>query len=143
MPHAYKAGSQTQLLKAQVENMREGGTFAMVAPPNPYRCPPGPYERISMVAHVLKENNPTAKILIVDPKENFSKTGPVRGWAGHVTTAAWSNLDRPRFRRRQGRSAPRQRWKSLIDGHGREGRCLQRDPGAKGRQNRRFGGSDQ
>ncbi len=84
MPHAYKAGSQTQLLKAQVENMREGGTYCMVAPPNPYRCPPGPYERISMVAHVLKERNPTAKILIVDPKEAFSKQALFEeGWARH------------------------------------------------------------
>jgi sulfide dehydrogenase [flavocytochrome c] flavoprotein chain len=84
MPHAYKAGSQTELLKAQVENMREGGTFAMVAPPNPYRCPPGPYERISMVAHVLKDRNPTAKILLVDPKESFSKQGLFEdGWARH------------------------------------------------------------
>lgn len=84
MPHAYKAGSQTQLLKHQVENMREGGLFAMVAPPNPYRCPPGPYERISMVAHVLKERNPTAKILILDPKENFSKQGLFEdGWNRH------------------------------------------------------------
>src|SRR6056297_1121244 len=73
MPHAYKAGTQTQLLRAQIEAMPQGGTFAMVAPPNPYRCPPGPYERISMVAHYLKANNPTAKILVADPKENFSK----------------------------------------------------------------------
>ncbi|MDX1742898.1 MAG: FAD/NAD(P)-binding oxidoreductase, partial [Ruegeria sp.] len=42
MPHAYKAGSQTELLKAQIMAMPEGGTFAMVAPPNPFRCPPGP-----------------------------------------------------------------------------------------------------
>ncbi len=84
MPHAWKAGSQTQLLKAQVENMREGGTFVMVAPPNPYRCPPGPYERISMVAHVLKQKNPTAKILVIDPKEKFSKQGLFQeGWARH------------------------------------------------------------
>ena len=84
MPHAYKAGSQTELLKAQVENMREGGVFAMVAPPNPYRCPPGPYERISMVAHVLTERNPTARILLIDPKENFSKQGLFEeGWARH------------------------------------------------------------
>ncbi len=75
MPHAYKAGSQTQLLKAQIKAMPEGGTFAMVAPPNPYRCPPGPYERVSMVAHLLKQINPSAKILIVDPKEKFSKQG--------------------------------------------------------------------
>ncbi|WP_204114525.1 NAD(P)/FAD-dependent oxidoreductase [Shimia biformata] len=73
MPHAYKAGSQTELLKAQIEAMPQGGTFAMVAPPNPFRCPPGPYERVSMVAHLLKEKNPTAKILIADPKNSFSK----------------------------------------------------------------------
>jgi NADPH-dependent 2,4-dienoyl-CoA reductase/sulfur reductase-like enzyme len=68
MPHAWKAGSQTQLLKFQVETMREGGTFVMLAPPNPFRCPPGPYERISMVAHVLKQRNPSAKIIILDTK---------------------------------------------------------------------------
>lgn len=84
MPHAYKAGSQTELLKAQVESMREGGVFAMVAPPNPYRCPPGPYERVSMVAHVLSQSNPTAKILIVDPKPGFSKQALFEeGWARH------------------------------------------------------------
>ncbi|MFN6978041.1 MAG: FAD-dependent oxidoreductase, partial [Gemmobacter sp.] len=52
MPHAYKGGTQVQLLKAQVMAMPAGGLFAMVAPPNPYRCPPGPYERVSMVAHL-------------------------------------------------------------------------------------------
>ena len=84
MPHAYKAGSQTQLLRAQVEAMPEGGTYAMVAPPNPFRCPPGPYERISMVAHMLKQTNPTAKILIADPKEGFSKQGLFEdGWERH------------------------------------------------------------
>jgi NADPH-dependent 2,4-dienoyl-CoA reductase/sulfur reductase-like enzyme len=86
MPHAYKAGSQTELLKAQLEAMPQGGTFAMVAPPNPYRCPPGPYERVSMVAHYLKANNPTAKILIVDPKEKFSKQGLFEeGWSKHYS----------------------------------------------------------
>lgn len=84
MPHAWKAGSQTQLLKAQVENMREGGTFVMVAPPNPFRCPPGPYERVSMVAHVLKQKNPKAKIIVLDPKEKFSKQGLFQeGWNKH------------------------------------------------------------
>ncbi len=84
MPHAYKAGSQSELLKAQIEAMPEGGTFAMVAPPNPYRCPPGPYERISMVAHKLKAENPTAKILILDPKPKFSKQALFEeGWNTH------------------------------------------------------------
>ena len=86
MPHAYKAGSQSELLKAQVMAMPEGGTFALVAPPNPYRCPPGPYERVSMVAHVLKQINPSAKILVVDPKEKFSKQGLFEdGWQSHYT----------------------------------------------------------
>ncbi|WP_171236575.1 NAD(P)/FAD-dependent oxidoreductase [Ruegeria sp. HKCCA6837] len=84
MPHAYKAGSQTELLKAQIMAMPEGGTFAMVAPPNPFRCPPGPYERISMVAHVLKKNNPTAKIIVADPKPKFSKMALFQeGWGNN------------------------------------------------------------
>ena len=84
MPHAYKAGSQTELLKAQLMAMPEGGTYAMVAPPNPYRCPPGPYERVSMVAHYLKNNNPTAKIIVADPKPKFSKMALFQeGWADH------------------------------------------------------------
>ena len=84
MPHAYKPGTQTALLRAQIDAMPEGGVFAMVAPPNPYRCPPGPYERISMVAHLLKEGNPTAKILLIDPKESFSKQALFEeGWARH------------------------------------------------------------
>ena len=84
MPHAYKAGSQSELLKAQVMAMPEGGTYAMVAPPNPYRCPPGPYERVSMVAHYLKANNPTAKIIVADPKPKFSKMSLFQeGWGNH------------------------------------------------------------
>jgi sulfide dehydrogenase [flavocytochrome c] flavoprotein chain len=84
MPHAYKSGTQVQLLKHQIENMRQGGTFCMVAPPNPYRCPPGPGERVSMVAHMLSQSNPTAKILIVDPKESYSKQALFEeGWEKH------------------------------------------------------------
>ncbi|WP_438959476.1 FCSD flavin-binding domain-containing protein [Nereida sp.] len=84
MPHAYKGGSQTELLKAQLAAMPEGGVFAMVAPPNPYRCPPGPYERVSMVAHYLKANNPTAKIIVADPKPKFSKMALFQeGWANN------------------------------------------------------------
>ncbi len=86
MPHAYKGGTQVEVLKAQIEAMPEGGRYAMVAPPNPYRCPPGPYERVSMVAHLLTQINPTAKILIVDPKEKFSKQALFEeGWQAHYT----------------------------------------------------------
>ncbi|NAZ37701.1 NAD(P)/FAD-dependent oxidoreductase [Rubellimicrobium sp. CFH 75288] len=73
MPHAYTGGTQVALLRAQIEAMPPGGLFVMVAPPNPYRCPPGPYERISMIAHLLSGTNPTAKIVLIDPKETFSK----------------------------------------------------------------------
>jgi sulfide dehydrogenase [flavocytochrome c] flavoprotein chain len=73
MPHAFRAGAQTELLLRQIDAMPPGGLFAMVAPPDPYRCPPGPYERVCMIAHRLAQTNPTAKILVLDPKDHFSK----------------------------------------------------------------------
>ncbi|HRL20872.1 NAD(P)/FAD-dependent oxidoreductase [Alcaligenes sp. SDU_A2] len=83
-PHAWKAGDQTRLLKRQLDAMRDGGTFVMVAPENPFRCPPGPYERVSMVAHYLKQNKPKSKILILDAKDAFSKQGLFQdGWKKH------------------------------------------------------------
>ena len=63
MPHAWKAGAQTELLRRQIENMERGGLFVLAPPPNPYRCPPGPYERVCSIAHQLKQRNPSAKIL--------------------------------------------------------------------------------
>jgi sulfide dehydrogenase [flavocytochrome c] flavoprotein chain len=80
-PHAWKAGEQTVLLKRQLEAMPDGGVFVMVAPANPYRCPPGPYERASMIAHYFRLNKPKSKILILDAKNNFSKqTLFMDGW---------------------------------------------------------------
>ncbi|MGB6102832.1 MAG: NAD(P)/FAD-dependent oxidoreductase [Pusillimonas sp.] len=80
-PHAWKAGEQTTLLKKQLESMPDGGTFLMAAPANPFRCPPGPYERVSMVAHYLKHNKPKSKIIILDSKDAFSKQGLFQdGW---------------------------------------------------------------
>ena len=80
-PHAYKAGAQTTLLREQLEGMRDGGTYVMVAPPNPFRCPPGPYERISLVAHYLKTHKPNSKIIILDQKDKFSKQSLFQqGW---------------------------------------------------------------
>jgi len=78
MPHAYKGGEQIRLLKSQIEAMPKGGVFAIVPPAGSYRCPPGPYERVSMAAHLLKQQNPTAKIIIADPKPVFSKMGLFR-----------------------------------------------------------------
>jgi sulfide dehydrogenase [flavocytochrome c] flavoprotein chain len=76
MPHGWTAGPQTQLLKKQLDAVRDGQTIVMIAPPNPYRCPPGPYERASMMAHVLKgSGRGNARIIILDPKPSFSKQG--------------------------------------------------------------------
>jgi sulfide dehydrogenase [flavocytochrome c] flavoprotein subunit len=79
IPHAWKAGPQTILLRRQLEAMRDGGLFVISVPANPFRCPPGPYERVSMVAHYFKTNKPRSKILILDAKENFSKQGLFMG----------------------------------------------------------------
>jgi NADPH-dependent 2,4-dienoyl-CoA reductase/sulfur reductase-like enzyme len=80
-PHAYKAGPQTLLLKAELDAIENGQQIVIVPPPNPYRCPPAPYERASMMAHLLKSNGVDAKIIILDPKEKFSKQGLFQeGW---------------------------------------------------------------
>ncbi len=84
MPHAWKAGAQTVALKKQLEAMRDGGLVVIAAPPNPFRCPPGPYERASMIAHYLKQHKPRSKILILDAKDSFSKQG--------LFQSAWAQL---------------------------------------------------
>jgi sulfide dehydrogenase [flavocytochrome c] flavoprotein subunit len=84
VPHAWKAGPQTVTLRKQLEAMPDGGTVVIVAPPNPFRCPPGPYERASLIAHYLKNNKPKSKLLILDPKDKFSKQG--------LFTAGWKKF---------------------------------------------------
>ena len=73
MPHAWKAGEQTLLLRRQLEALEDGGVVVMSVPANPFRCPPGPYERASLIAHYLKTRKPKSKILILDAKDTFSK----------------------------------------------------------------------
>jgi sulfide dehydrogenase [flavocytochrome c] flavoprotein subunit len=73
MPHAWKAGEQTLLLRRQLEALEDGGLVVMSVPANPFRCPPGPYERASLIAHYLKTRKPKSKILILDAKDSFSK----------------------------------------------------------------------
>lgn len=73
LPHAWRAGLQTTLLRRQLEAMEDGGLVAIAVPANPYRCPPGPYERASLIAHFLKAKKPRSKILILDAKDGFSK----------------------------------------------------------------------
>ncbi len=84
-PHAWQAGPQTQLLKEKLDALSNGDSVVMVAPPNPYRCPPGPYERVSMMAHLFKEKGMTdSTITIIDPKPKFSKQGLfTAGWEKH------------------------------------------------------------
>lgn len=84
MPHAWKAGAQTVLLRRQLEAMDDGGLVVMSIPANPYRCPPGPYERASLIAHYLKTKKPKSKLLVLDAKDTFSKQ--------RLFQAAWQAL---------------------------------------------------
>lgn len=73
LPHAWRPGKQTQLLRQQLVDMKNGGTVIIAPPGNPFRCPPGPYERASLMAEYLKKHKPKSKILILDAKDKFSK----------------------------------------------------------------------
>ena len=83
-PHAWQAGPQTVLLRRQLEAMADGGLVVIAVPDNPYRCPPGPYERASLIAHYLKTHKPRSKVLILDAKDSFTKHELFR--------AAWQRL---------------------------------------------------
>ena len=85
MPHAWKAGPQTLLLRRQLEDMPNGGTVVLTVPLSPFRCPPGPYERTSMIAMYLKKNKPKSKIVVLDANPDIvSKAGLFRkGWKKH------------------------------------------------------------
>lgn len=84
MPHAWKAGAQTVLLRKQLEAMDDGGVVVMSVPANPYRCPPGPYERAGLIAHYLKNHKPKSKLIVLDSKDTFSKQ--------KLFMAAWQEL---------------------------------------------------
>jgi sulfide dehydrogenase [flavocytochrome c] flavoprotein subunit len=84
MPHAWKAGEQTTLLRKQIEDMADGGTVVLAVPAAPLRCPPAPYERASLIAYYLKERKPRSKILILDAKDGFSQQ--------KLFEAAWKEL---------------------------------------------------
>jgi sulfide dehydrogenase [flavocytochrome c] flavoprotein subunit len=84
IPHAWKAGEQTSILRKQLEDMQDGGTVVIAAPPNPFRCPPGPYERASLIAHYLQQHKPKSKVIILDAKQKFSKQG--------LFTQAWEKF---------------------------------------------------
>ncbi len=82
MPHAWKAGPQTVLLRKQLEAMKDGGTVLMSVPLAPYRCPPGPYERANMISLYLKQHKPKSKVLMLDANPDVSSKGALfkKGW---------------------------------------------------------------
>lgn len=83
--HAWKAGPQTVALRRQLEAMRDGGVYAIQIPMAPYRCPPGPYERVCQVADYFKKAKPKSKILVLDANPDLvSKKG--------LFLAAWDGL---------------------------------------------------
>jgi NADPH-dependent 2,4-dienoyl-CoA reductase/sulfur reductase-like enzyme len=84
MPHAWTGGAQVLLLRRQLEAMEDGGLVVIAAPATPYRCPPAPYERASLIAHYLKGKKPKSKVLILDAKDTYSKQ--------HLFEEAWPQL---------------------------------------------------
>jgi sulfide dehydrogenase [flavocytochrome c] flavoprotein subunit len=84
MPHAWKAGEQTMLLRKQLEAMDDGGLVVLAVPAAPLRCPPAPYERACLIAHYLKGKKPRSKILILDAKDGFSQQ--------RLFESAWNEL---------------------------------------------------
>ncbi|MCA0239868.1 MAG: NAD(P)/FAD-dependent oxidoreductase [Proteobacteria bacterium] len=81
--HAWKAGPETVALRRQLQAMRDGGAYAIVIPEAPYRCPPGPYERASVVAAYFKREKPRSKVLILDANPDVTSKGPLfkKAWA--------------------------------------------------------------
>jgi sulfide dehydrogenase [flavocytochrome c] flavoprotein chain len=84
MPHAWKAGEQTLLLRRQLEAMKDGGLVVIAVPAAPLRCPPAPYERASLIAHYLKMQKPLSKVLVLDAKDGYSQQ--------KLFEAAWKEL---------------------------------------------------
>lgn len=83
-PHAWQAGPQTQILQKQLQALTDGGVVVMSVPADPYRCPPGPYERASLMAWWLQQHKPRSKVIILDAKRSFSKQALFEaGWRKH------------------------------------------------------------
>ena len=81
--HSWKAGPQTVALRQQLEAMPNGGVYALAIPLQPYRCPPGPYERACQIAHYFKQAKPKSKVLILDANDDVTSKGPLfkKAWA--------------------------------------------------------------
>ncbi len=141
MPHAWKAGEQTVLLRKQLEAMPDGGVVAIAAPPNPFRCPPGPYERACQIAMYLQAKKPKSKLMIFDAKDKFSKMGLfTQAFERYYKdTIEWVGCLQRRGDH-AGRCGQRHHLRRRCRAQGRRG---QRDPGANGRRNRHQGRSHQ
>ena len=83
--HAWKAGQQTVDLRRQLQAMPDGGVYLLTIPMAPYRCPPGPYERVCQVAHYFKGHKPRSKIIVLDANQGITSKGP-------LFTKAWNDL---------------------------------------------------
>jgi sulfide dehydrogenase [flavocytochrome c] flavoprotein chain len=85
MPHAWKAGEQTLRLRKQLVDMADGGTVVLSVPVTPFRCPPGPYERISQIAWHLKNHKPKSKLIVLDANPDIVSKGPLfrKAWEKH------------------------------------------------------------
>ncbi|MFQ5661282.1 MAG: NAD(P)/FAD-dependent oxidoreductase [Gammaproteobacteria bacterium] len=84
IPHAWQAGAQTELLKKQLESMKDGGVVVIAVPKTPFRAPPAPYERASMIAYYLNGTKPKSKVMILDANDDFEEH--------ELMTQAWKKL---------------------------------------------------
>ena len=91
---AWKAGAETTALRKQLQDMPDGGVYALTVPEAPYRCPPGPYERASQVAHYFKQAKPKSKVLILDANPDVTSKGALFKNSGLKTTKTSSSSDR-------------------------------------------------
>ena len=88
-----RPASRPRCLRSQLEAMDDGGTVVIVAPANPFRCPPGPYERASLIAHYLKTQKPRSKLIILDAKDTFSKQKLFQdAWKALYPNLEWVSL---------------------------------------------------
>ena len=86
VPHAWEAGAQTKLLRRQLQSMEDGSVFVLAVPPDPFRCPPAPYERASLVASYFRRYKPRSKILVLDAKDTFTGQDLFQdAWQRHYT----------------------------------------------------------
>lgn len=105
-PHAWEAGPESLRLAERLRAVPDGGLVVMTIPPNPYRCPPGPYERASLMAWWLQKHRPRAKLLLLDGKDRFTKDALFKAaWEARYPNLEWQGLSAgARLRRVDGKT---------------------------------------